>query len=165
MKVDISDVHNSHGSVFTLSLEAEDKQDIKTIKFLKKQRKRLVFSDRGNLFYNYSFETMGNSCHIGFSEEGVRLATVDYQWNSGREDQKFPVLVIPGLNDQYDKIKQYTWHYTCHWCNKEIWGVERMAVEIYVPKGNSFERKLVQVHDSCQEIRERQMANIPFSTT
>ena len=97
MKVDISDIHNAHGSVFTLSLEAENKQDLETIKFLKEQSKRSIFGRRGDLFYNYSFETGGDSCHIGFCEQSVELAKVDHSWNPSREDQKFSVLVVEGV--------------------------------------------------------------------
>ena len=155
MKSRISDTHDSHGSVFTLSLEGVDSKDRDVIDFLNKQFKGKTS------FYVYRVISIGKRIlQIGFSESSIVLAKVDHMWNHDRDDLKFPVMCIDGLASQHDGTK----HYSCHWCKKEVWGIQRETVEVYITI-TSIKKVLVNVHRECQEIRDRQVATIPFPET
>ncbi len=67
MKARISDTHDSHGSVFTLSLEGvNSKDDKKVMDFLDRQ------FDRKTSFYVYRVVKIGKRIlQIGFSESSV----------------------------------------------------------------------------------------------
>lgn len=163
MKATISDTHDSHGSVFTLLLE-QGKNDGKVMAFLRKQ----FTGENPDYFYVYKATAIGKRIlAISFSEASLKMAKVDFVWNLERDDQKFPVLVLEDkidetVNGDFTSLSENL--PLCHWCKNKVWGVNRSAIEVYLPEksGDKFVKTLVQVHDTCQEIREKQIAEIPF---
>lgn len=97
MKVGIEDTHDSHGSVFTIAMEAtseEDKQVIKTLAdFLDP-----IF-DGKSAMYVYGVEISPNYCKLKLAEATKKLARVDHRWNTQRKDNKFVVIVLEGENE------------------------------------------------------------------
>lgn len=159
MKTLISDIHNAHGSIFTLSLRAAQhaKKDASVIEFLNDQLEPV--RDGKRTFYIREVSAIEGGFAITLSENPILMARVDFHYNCSRNDLKFPVLLLDERASEHDSVK----HYICHWCKKEVWGVQREAIEVYVPEKRKM--VLVQVHIECQEIRNKQIAKIPFAGT
>lgn len=164
MRASISDVHNSHGSVFTLGLETQNSNDIEVMDFLRKQDAQINDTKYGRrFFYNYLFLVKG-FCRIGFMEAGMCMAKIDGRSHISRKDQKFPVIELEHLHDEVADARTHDIFNpaTCHWCTKGVFGVHRYSIEVMVKTEKGFENKRVDVHKECQVIREAQMAMIPF---
>ena len=157
MKATISDVHGSHGSVFTLNLGAtnyiEDQVVIASLKNC------LNFLNRGSEFvglYAYDIRIEENMVSFGLAEGVKHLAKIESLWNHWREDQRFAVLETPedprnNPSGNYDHCP----HFECYVCGLETWGVSRNTMEVYDNKTRSI--KLVSVHDECKTSRLREV--------
>ena len=160
MKTSISDIHNAHGSIITLSLKATqgDEKDASVIAFLHDQFRAVgeEISGGKRTFYIREISPIEDGLAITFSENPILMARVDFHYNYSRNDLKFPVLLLDERASEHDLAK----HFICHWCKEEIWAVQREAVEVYVPGKRKM--ILVQVHIECQDIRNEQIAQIPF---
>src|SRR3989344_1070579 len=128
MQTLISDTHDSHGLVFTLNLLlGTDNEDGKTLEFIKKQAEIVEAIDWESLFYIREVLLVENGLAIVFSENSKRMARVDGLWNPGRNDQKFPVLLLDERAEEYNNVP----HFSCHWCKEDVYGVHREAVVVY----------------------------------
>ncbi|GEM_PF-3400688 len=152
MKAIISNLHGSHGATFTLDLVPEGKRDL-DFQRLKKILKNLRVQD---CIYSYGFAANRGLLSIELAEGTERLARVDGLWNPQREDQKYTVVVMEHLHNS-DRLPSFT----CHFCHMEVKGVERNTMEVYDKESDSM--KLVSVHDQCRLIREKQIADVPFT--
>ncbi|MBI2058039.1 MAG: hypothetical protein HYT63_03630 [Candidatus Yanofskybacteria bacterium] len=162
MKVGISDVHDAHGLTFELTLSPESPKDRGTFKRLKKLLNSGDLEKGSSALRSYRVVVGKGKIYIGLAEQIKQMAKVDYCWNPEREDQKFTVLVVEEDGSEWDSHNGCP-HFKCFWCNKETWGVNREAVEIYSAKENKI--IVVNVHDECQAEREKQIAGILFSPT
>ena len=97
MKVGIEDTHDSHGSVFTIAMEAGSKKDKQVIKTLADFLDPIF--DGKSAMYVYGVEISPNGCKLKLAEAAKKLAQVDYHWNQKRKDNKFVVLVLEGENE------------------------------------------------------------------
>mgnify|MGYP001595058509 CR=1 FL=1 len=96
MKATITDVHNSHGLVFTLNLEKSDTLDDNAIDFFSKNLESLISGvgcNRSTLYIN-KIKLTPKGCSLTFVEQSKVLAMVEHRWNSDREDNKYTVLII-----------------------------------------------------------------------
>ena len=165
MKVSVTDIHDSHGSVFTLNLMAEEnkEEDGQVIVILKRflQHMRSGRPEDKSVLYSYGVEDLPlDGISLKLVEGQKELARVNYRWNPTREDQKYIVVVLEGDPENNTETK-YAKHYTCHWCKEETWGVSRDTAEIYDSKTKSM--KIVSMCHECRMVREKQIAKIPFS--
>lgn len=96
MKATVTDVHDSHGLVFTLNLEKSGTLEDEVIDFLNKNLKSLISGEyrNGSTFYINRIELTPEGCSLVFVEQSKVLATVDHHWNSDRKDNKYTVLII-----------------------------------------------------------------------
>jgi len=162
MLVSVTDTHDSHGVVFTLNLAVENgnEEDSEVLRFLGEFIGSLVegeFKDRSTLC-SYRIQLSPEKVSLCLAESTKRLARVNGRWNHSREDQKFVVAIIE--DDPQNEMVGPAKHYVCHWCQKEVWGVHRDTMVIYDKQFETM--RLVSVHDDCKEIREKQIAEIPF---
>ena len=140
MKTTISDVHGSHGSVFTLNLRAtnsiEDRAAIASLKSF------LNFLNRGSEFvglYASSIRIEENMVSFDLTEGVKHLAKIGSLWNYWREDQRFVVLEIPedprnNPSGNYDHCP----HFVCHICGLDTWGINRDTMEIFDQNSKSI---------------------------
>ena len=150
MKATISNVHDSHGSVFTLNLRAtnsiEDQEVIISLKNC------LNFLNRGSEsvgLYAYGIRIEENMVSFDLTEGVKHLAKIESLWNHWREDQRFVVLKTPGdPKNNPDGNYDHCPHFVCHVCGNETWGVSRDNMETYDSKLASV--KTVTVHQECK---------------
>ena len=158
MKATISDVHGSHGLVFTLNLDQTDVLNDKPTMELLKGFLDSIRADTDSVLYVYSIDVKNSCVSISFSEERKRLARVDHLYNSWREDLKFVTICLDDPNNNQTEILDDCPHFVCHVCGNETWGVSRETMEVYDNKTKSI--KLVSVHDKCKMSRLREVETV-----
>lgn len=96
MKAYVSDVHDGHGLVFTLTLEKDGDTSDKVIEFLNKNLKPLISGKCQNesTLYVHHIELGPNTVKLNLVEQTKVRAEVDYRSSSRSQDGKFLVLVI-----------------------------------------------------------------------
>jgi len=167
MIVKITDIHDAHGASFRLVFEPENEADKKIFNCLKDLVARITrinnYKKKGyreTVLCSHIMVVEEGRVSIGFSEQSKKLARIDYLWNSSREDQKFVVVELEGDPENFQWPHDKVRHFECYWCHKDVFGVDREAIEVFNPEIG--EKRIVQVHRECQKIREIQIASIPF---
>lgn len=162
MNVFLTDVHDSHGAVFTLNLNTEkgrtgDKGVIGELKRILRHSPAGK-QNGGMALYSYDVKFSQNGLSLSFAEQTKQLAKVDYRWNPQREDQKFVVLVVEGDPENTEFFGAPG--FSCYWCNREVSGVQRDTIDVYDKKQQAL--KTVSVHHECRLAREKQIADVRF---
>ena len=161
MKLDVTDVHDAHGLTFKLVIERNIPEDKQVFEQLRELLSGKFLKSGCSALRSYKITLNENKIEIGISEEMKVLAAVDYTWNPYREDQKFVVLVLQGEPDNYEwDLEEPCKPFECYWCHLDTWGVNRSRVAVYSPEKSEI--IMVNVHDSCQEKREKQVAAVPY---
>ena len=148
MQVVLSDVHDSHGSVFTLDLAGDGgEKDSQILGKLNDLLRYVVGENTDSVLYAYIVKTHPQGLTLKLTDGTKRMAKVDGLWNFRREDQKFVVVVLEGDEENGDSDAPVK-HHPCHLCGEATWGVNRQRMEVYDRKTKSV--KEVNVHDSCK---------------
>ena len=149
MRVNLMDVHDSHGLVFTLDFVGDGGERDSQILVELNDLLRYVTGEGGKscVLYAYGVKTHSRGLTLKLTEGTKRIAKVNGLWNFRREDQKFAVVVLEGDQENGDGDAPAK-RYLCHLCDKETWGVNRQRMEVYDRKTRSI--KEVNVHSSCK---------------
>ncbi len=148
MQGHISDVHDSHGLVFTLDLTGDGgEKDSQIFGELNDLLRYVAGESKGSVLYAYFVKTHPHGLTLKLTEGAKRMAKVDGLSNFRREDQKFVVITLEGDEENGDGNAP-TKHYLCRLCGKKTWGVNRTRMEVYDKKIKSV--KEVNVHYNCK---------------
>ena len=155
MKATISNVHDSHGAVFTLNLPKSAFAS-KTFATLKQLLSYLAMHSASHSLYSYGIEIDKDRINISLTEGRRSLANVEGLWNPKREDQRFVVLIAEGDPRNNPTVNPGVCpHFTCHVCGLDTYGVNRDTLEVYEKTTNSIRR--VSVHYDCKFNRLREI--------
>ena len=155
MRANLSDVHNSHGPVFTLDLMGDGgEKDSQIFVELNDLLRYVADEGKSSVLYAYFVKTHPHGLTLKLTDGAKRMAKVDGLSNFRREDQKFVVIILEGDEKNGDgdaPVKRYL----CHLCGKETWGVNMERMEVYDGKTKSV--KEVNVHGNCKLERLKQL--------